>query len=344
MANEIAIRAVDSPARPVSFRLLGAFQVIVGGRAVTVGPPQVQRLLVKLLAANGAPVSTEELMAAVWDDAYGPGASNERVHGLAAVARRGLADAGLPDVLVNEYRKYRLGVPSALVDVHQFHDLTARARELAREGDQRAVGTLDQAMALCAGEPLAGLDGGWVDRYRLTLTAELRTTETMLYEAAIRHGEAYERLPRLSALHRERPEDERVAWLYMHALYRVGQAANALAVRQEFRRHLREAYGMDDCRALDDLEQRILRKDDDLLTPEAVSFPGSGAGPQSRPRGAAASPDAAKPGADAEPDDPPSGPQSAQPTATPSVINWFDAPVDARHAVFGTQVNNGVTR
>jgi DNA-binding SARP family transcriptional activator len=356
MGNEIVIRDAGSPARPVSFRLLGGFQVIVAGREVGVGPPQVQRFLVKLLAAKGAPVATEELMAAVWDDVYRPGASNERVHGLAAVARRGLTDAGLPDVLVNEYRKYRLDVPPALVDVHQFHELTARARELARDGDRRAVGMLEQALALRSGEPLAGLGGGWVDRYRLTLAAELRTTETLLYEAAIRHGEAYDRLPGLSALQRERPADERVTWLYMHALYRVGQPATALAVKQEFDRHLSDAYGLDAGHALNDLQQRILRKDDDLLTPEAVSFPDGEARSRSRRPGAGDSPGAAEPGtdarleadtepeADAERDEPSSDQQPDRPAATSMVVNLLSGPVDAKHAVFGTQVNLGVTR
>lgn len=362
MGNEIAIRDEGSPGRRVSFRLLGAFTVIAGSRAVSVGPPQVQRLLVKLLAAKGAPVATEELMAAVWDDVYGPGVTNERVHGLAAVARRGLTDAGLPDVLVNEYRKYRLDVPPALVDVHQFHELTARARELARDGDQRAVSTLEQAMALRSGDPLAGLGGGWVDRYRLTLTAELQTTETLLYEAAIRHGEACDRLPGLSALHRERPADERVTWLYMHALHRAGQSPRALAVKQEFDRYLNDAYGMDASHALDELQQRILREDDDLWTPEAVSFPDGEAGARSRrpsaadspgAPGSASAPEAPSPGdcpgagepeADAEREQPSSGQKPDQPAATSMVVNVLSGPVDAEHAVFGTQVNLGVTR
>ena len=53
-------------------------------------------------------------------------------------------------------------------------------------------------------------------------------------------------------------------------------------MKQDFDRHLRDEYGMDCGNALNDLFQRILRKDAALLTPEAISFPvgrGRRAGP-----------------------------------------------------------------
>ena len=353
MSREIAIRAENSPELPAAFRLLGTFQVTVGSREVWRGPAQVQRMLVKLLAVRGAAVTIDGLMQAIWDDVPAPGASPERVHTLAVMARRCLAKAGLPDALVNERGSYRLDVPPGLVDVHQFHELANRARELARTGDQGAIGLLERAVALHSGEPLAGLDGGWVDRYRLTLTEELHTAKVSLYEVAIRHGEAGERLAGLSELHRASPDDERVTWLFMHALVRTGQQHRALEVKQSFARHLRDEYGLDCSTALDQLYQRILNKDDELLMPEAVTFPAGEAGAGRQRQGTAAhgaggqetDAEQVRPEGDAG-CAPTSGNQATerQPTAAPTVHNVLYGPTDARYAVFGTQINYGGAR
>ena len=349
MSQEIAILDMNSPQIPAAFRLLGAFQVTVGSREVWQGTPQVQRMLVKLLAARGAAVTVDELMRATWDDDSGSAASPEGIHRLAVMARRCLVQAGLPGALVNEHRRYRLDVPPAQVDVHQFHELADRAREQVRAGDQRAIGLLEQAIALHSGEPLAGLAGGWVDRYRLTLTEELRMAKASLYEAAIKHGEAEARLAGLHQLHLESPDDERVTWLLMHALVRIGQQPRALAVRQEFARYLRDEYGLDCGNALDQLERRILNNDPALLTPEAVSFPGGEPGAEGR-RQSAPDPGGAPPETHAERDHPEddtgSAPRSGdraterQPAA-PSTVNHIYGPTDARYAVFGTQINGG---
>ena len=268
------------------------------------------------------------------------------------MARRCLAQAGMPDALVNERRRYRLDVPPSLVDVHQFHELADRAREQVRAGDQRAIGLLEQAIALHTGEPLAGLGGGWVDRYRLTLTEELRLAKVSLYEAAIRHGEAGARLAGLGELHLESPDDERVTWLLMHALVRTGQQPRALAVKQEFARHLRDEYGLDCGSALDQLCRRILNNDADLLTPAAISFPAGEPGAEGRRQGAA-DPGDAQPEMDAErdrPEDdtgsaPVSGDQATerQPAAA-STVNHIYGPTDARYAVFGTVIKYGGAR
>jgi SARP family transcriptional regulator, regulator of embCAB operon len=337
MSMEIAVKREDSPQVPVAFRLLGAFQLTVGGRPEWLGPEQAQRLLVKLLAARCVPVGNEELMRAIWDEVPGPGATTQALHHLVCVARRHLAAAGLRDVLVNGRGTYLLDVPPALVDVHMLHALTARARELSRDGGKGAVALLEQAVSLRAGEPLAGLRGAWIERYRHTLAEELDTAEQSFYETAIMHGEAHDRLPGLSALHRDRPGDERLTWLYMHALYRTGQQAEALAVKQESDRYLRDEYGMDCGKALNDLYQRILNKDDTLLTPGAVRFPAGEAGAQARPPG--------HPDPQASQREPDAGQHQAtgqrQETGTPTVSNVFNGPVDVRYGVIGPQTIHG---
>lgn len=356
MSMEIAIRhkVADSEQEPVCFRLLGGFRLTVAGQSQSPGPEQTQRLLVKLLAARCMSVDNDELMRAIWDRVPGPGATSEALHHLVGVARRRLADAGFQSVLSNGRGAYRLEIPPAQVDIHVFHTLIARARELCRAGDRDAVALLEQALRLRSGEPLAGLRGDWIDRYRQTLTAELRTAEQSFYEEAIRYGEAHDQLPGLSALHRDRPDDERVTWLYMHALYRGGEQMEALQVKRDFDRHLIEEYGSNCGNALNDLQQRILRKDAALLAPEAVSFPSGEVGARIRPPdhpdprdGQDKRPTEPEPSSadqDESPSDDRAADQRHERPAAPAVTNIFNKRVNAEHAVFGQQIIYGTPR
>jgi len=348
MSGEVAIN--DDGRGPATFRLLGAFRMTSAGRPHPPGPGQQQRLLVKLLAAKGMPVANDELMAAIWDEIPGPGATPEALHHLVSAVRRTLAATGLDDVLPNANGTYWLDVPPEHVDVHVFHALTERARALTRDGDRRAVGLLEEALRLCHGEPLAGLQGQWIDRYRYTLAEEIRAAELTRYETALSHGESRERLPGLSTLLREHPDDELVAWLYMHALYRAGQPTRALEVKREFSAQLLETNGTENGRALEDLYRRILANDDGLLAPEAVAFPGGVAGSRARRPVGPGSQDGqeqereeprrppARDGAPAAGDPAPG--QRHEPAAA-GVSNVFNGPVNAQRAVFGTQINYG---
>jgi DNA-binding SARP family transcriptional activator len=346
MSGEIAIRDGEEGRGPVTFRLLGAVRITRGEQSLSPGPAQQQRLLVKLLAAKGMPVANDELMAAIWDDVTGPGATSEALHHLVCAARKPLVAAGLGNVLRNAGGTYCLDVPPAYVDVHMFRAQTERARVLDRDGDQRAVRLLEDALGLCYGEPLAGLPGQWIDGYRYTLAEEIRAAHRALYQTAIRHGESCEGLPGLSTLLRERPDDELVAWLYMNALYRAGQPMRALEVKREFSAQMLEANATENGPALDDLYQRILRRDEDLLSPGALDFPGDGPGSRARRAGSDREQDQDR----EEPSQPDAGAagdsaaSQQQEPAQPGPHLVFNGPVNAKYGVFGTQVVYGRSR
>jgi DNA-binding SARP family transcriptional activator len=351
MNGEIAIRDGQEPATsPATFRLLGPVQIAGAGRRHPAGPGQQQRLLVKLLAAKGTRVANDELMAAIWDEVPGPGATLEALYHLVGAVRRTLAGAGLEDALHNTNGTYWLDVPPAHVDVHVFHALTEHGRTLARNGDQRAVARLEDALRLCHGEPLAGLPGRWVDGYRHTLAEEIRAAQLALYQTALRHGESRERLPGLSTLLRERPDDELVAWLYMHALYRAGQPTRALEVKSEFSAQLKKTTGMGYGRALNHLCERIQAKDGGLLMPEALDFPGGEAGarpphPGSRDGQGQEHEEPVQSPANADGPAPDNSAASQRPepaAAGPYLV--FNGPVNGQNAVFGTQINHGGAR
>jgi DNA-binding SARP family transcriptional activator len=351
MNGEIAIRDGQEPARgPVSFRLLGAFRIAGAGRAHPAGPGQQQRLLVKLLAAKGTRVANDELMSAIWNEVPGPGATLEALYHLVGPVRRTLAAAGLDDALHNTNGTYWLDVPPAHVDVHVFRALTERARALARTGDRQAVARFEDALRLCDGEPLAGLPGRWIDGYRYTLAGEIRTAQLALYETALRHGESRERLPGLSTLLRERPDDELVAWLYMHALYRAGQPTRAMEVKSEFSAQLKKTTGMGYGRALNHLCERIQAKDSSLLGPEALLFPGGEAGTRAPHPGSRDGQDQEREELHQSPanaDDPAPGDSAASQRPEPAAAGPYlviNGPVNGQNAVFGTQINYGGPR
>jgi DNA-binding SARP family transcriptional activator len=260
-----------NPESGLSFRLLGPLQMTAEGQPIELGPEQEQRMLVVLLTANGAPVSHAQLINAIWDDQ--PDRRLDALYHLASRLRRRLASAGHAGVLTGANGASKLAVSADSVDAHRFRELVARASQLdgADDGGQ-AVALLEEALRLHQGKPLTGMRGRWAEHYRWVLTEERRAAELTLYETAIRYGESRERLPALDALHQARPDDERVAWLLMHALYRTGRQAEALDVRRRVARDLSETTGAA-VKAFGDLYERILLQDHALLRPEALRFP-----------------------------------------------------------------------
>jgi DNA-binding SARP family transcriptional activator len=278
MNRQIAIRGQDAgslaeaPER-LAFWLFGPLRMTVGAQPQEIGPGRGQRLLVALLDARGLAVTRGRLTEVVWDDQ--PEGASDELNKLVLGLRRRLAVAGADGLLTTGNQAYQLDVRPEQVDVHRFHALTERARGL--DGGQQVV-LLEQALALHRGDPLAGLRGRWIDGYRHRLLEERHAAELALYEAAIKDGQAGERIPGLHMLLQERPADEWVAWLCMHALYRAGRQSDALDVWHAVSRHLGETIAADSRRALTDLYERILRQDDELLRPDAVEFPAGGRG------------------------------------------------------------------
>jgi DNA-binding SARP family transcriptional activator len=283
MNKQIAIRndrpggsAVAGRREPQDFRVLGALEMPIG----EIGSDQERRLLVALLSARGMPVTHGRLMEAIWDDV--PDGALDALYHLVRDLRKRLAAAGLAGVLIAANGTYRLNIAADRVDVHRFHALTSRVRDLGEGDDEQAVALLEEALGLHRGEPLAGLRGRWIGGYRHLLIEERRAAELALYEAAIRAGQSRERIAGLDRLFRDRPGDEWVAWLYMHALYRAGRQGDALEVWHAVTRHLDSTIAAASLKALSDLYESILRQDDDLLRPEAVSFPVGETGTRAR--------------------------------------------------------------
>ncbi|GAB3901997.1 hypothetical protein GCM10027612_66370 [Microbispora bryophytorum subsp. camponoti] len=112
----------DTPGVGMSFAVLGPLDVRRDGQPVEVGGRRLRALLTLLLLDAGRTVSTEALVAGVWDDRPPSGVGNA----LQALVSRLRATVGR-GLVVGEPSGYRLAVSPDQVDLHRFARLAGRA-------------------------------------------------------------------------------------------------------------------------------------------------------------------------------------------------------------------------
>ncbi|PTA43046.1 BTAD domain-containing putative transcriptional regulator [Micromonospora sp. RP3T] len=298
------------------FELLGPQRAWYADRPLDLGPAKQRAVLAVLLLAAGRPVPTGQIVEAVWPEeapVHGPNVVQKHVAGLRRVLEPDRSPRTPAQVLTLTDAGYLLRVAAESVDVTRFERGVRHARQAQAAGRTgAALAEVDAALTLWQGEPFTGFAGPWFDgaRHRLVeLRAVALETRTELELAAGRHGEAVGRLVELIA---EFPVRERLRLQLMLALYRSGRQAEALAAYRDFTGLLRDEYGIDPGEPLQDLHQRILRADPDLLLPATGPGP---AAPRTVPTPTAlpASPPVTAPLAVAAPASAPPAPTWAEP-------------------------------
>ena len=253
--------------RCMEFRLLGPVEVVEHGRPLALGARQRALLAVLLVHANEV-VSAERLIDAVWRGEPPVTAPTAlQVH----VARlRKLLGA---QRIVTRAPGYLLLVGADEVDSARFERLFADGRP-------------EDALALWRGRPLAEFESEQWAASEAARLQELRlSAEEERIEALLGRGGSP--VAELEVLVRAEPLRERRRGQLMHALYRAGRQADALAVFQQTRTTLIEELGIEPGRLLQGLEQAILRQDPALEATEHVA-PAAGPAPGPEPAHAAA--------------------------------------------------------
>jgi predicted ATPase/class 3 adenylate cyclase/DNA-binding SARP family transcriptional activator len=212
-----------------------------------------QRLLLAvLLAAQGAVVSTDALLEALWGDEQ-PVDPRGSLQSQVWRLRKGL---GADPSLQTTPDGYRVDVEAGC-DAHLFEQLMARAR--AETDPAAALACWEQALALWRGPAFLGL----ADHPALLVSAAALTA--MRSEAAharaqtlLALGRLPEALAAAESASREDPFAERPVEIAMRALTGQARTAEALSAYDAFRRRLAEETGLDPSAALAAVQAEIL--------------------------------------------------------------------------------------
>ncbi|MFC9077802.1 BTAD domain-containing putative transcriptional regulator [Streptomyces sp. NPDC057062] len=253
------------------FAVLGPVRAWRGAVEVDLGPPQQRAVLAALLLAEGTQVSMGELIDAVWGTrapVSAAGTLRTYVHRLRKVL--GPVGESVSSVLQSLGRGYRLHIGQDDVDFGVFHRLLARAEYAHDAGHlKEAADHWREALGLWQGSALSGVRGEFADAQRHRLGEQRLSAEAMLMRAEIELGSHVQAAGALVGLVRDHPLDERFRELLMLALYRSGRQAAALATYREAQALLADELGVDPGPGLQEMYQRVLRADGDLLAPAA---------------------------------------------------------------------------
>jgi len=280
----------------MDFRILGSLEVLDEGREVALGGSKQRALLAVLLLHANETLSTDRLIEELWGE-QPPATAAKTVQVHISRLRKSLAGGtAIPggDPVVTREHGYRLELDPECLDATRFERLLAEARsELAAQHPERAASTLEEALSLWRGEPLADLAYEPFAHREVARLADLRVAALhLLIEAKLALGAHVEVVGQLEALIAEHPYHEHLRAQLMLALYRSDRQAEALQAYQDARKKLVEELGIEPGERLRDLERAILAQDPALALPvlEAVEpppEPAPGAAPE---RSAAADP------------------------------------------------------
>ncbi|SCF74890.1 DNA-binding transcriptional activator of the SARP family [Streptomyces sp. Cmuel-A718b] len=245
------------------FTVLGPVRAWRGSELLSSGSPQQRALLTALLLREGRTVTAGELIDAFWGEDP-PSQALATIRTYASRLRKILGE----EALVSESGGYALRIGRGNLDLTLAEDLAFEAEKARAGGDRLQARTLiNKVLGLWDGEALSSVPGPYADNQRTRLEEwRLQLTETRL-DLDLEVGCHAEAVSELTALTAAYPLRERLRELLMVALYRSGRQAEALAVYADTRRLLAEELGVDPRPELAQLQQRILRADEELARP-----------------------------------------------------------------------------
>ncbi|MFF2548999.1 BTAD domain-containing putative transcriptional regulator [Kitasatospora sp. NPDC058063] len=259
------------PSPALRFQVLGPVQAWLDGKPVSLGSPQQQAVLSALLLHAGRPVTTQDLVDALWGDrppAQAVAALRTYVSRLRSVIEPRREVRAPAELLVSVADGYALRIPGEALDLTVFERLCAEAAAARTNGDkQDAHRLLTEALGLFSGRPLTGIPGPYADTQRLRLAERQVAAAEDLCAAALTIGQHAEIVGELNNLTTEHPLRERLRELLMLALYRCGRQAEALGVYTDTRKLLIEELGVEPGVGLSTMHTRILAADPALALP-----------------------------------------------------------------------------
>lgn len=265
--SRAALRDHDTPlAARTAPRAAGVSRIQLFGQIEVEGPSGVveiprgrsAQILASLAAACPSALSLTQFERYAWSDVDIP--SPNAVYTAMSRMRRLLQSIGV-DPIVTDGRGYRLAVDPHIIDVVHF-DETAH---LARTQDR---GAIEHALSLWSGEPLPGVSGALLDRWRNRLIEHRASLTDSLALAMLADGDAAEAEEVSLDLLADCPWRETTWAIAVVAAYRTSRTVASLDVLRSATDGLRERLGLDPGPALAGMEMMVLTHDTRLLDDE----------------------------------------------------------------------------
>ena len=220
---------LETAASRLAIRTFGGLSVSIDGipQADATWPAAARRLLELLLSVPGGRTTAHEAAQALWPSNSPRAARNSfnvALHGLRRALESELTDGSRSRYVVRDGRLYRLCLERLTCDAEDFARLARQSAPL----DESAVRRLAGAIALHAGEFLAGSEEPFAEKRRTQLRSQLLDGLEVLarwYATAGRRDLAVPVLKRLVALEPGRRE----AWEQLMELHETPDAAGQLA-------------------------------------------------------------------------------------------------------------------
>ncbi|MEU4209985.1 BTAD domain-containing putative transcriptional regulator [Streptomyces sp. NPDC026206] len=264
----------DEGNRRLRFHVLGPVRAERDGRPLPLGSPHERAALAALLLHGGRPLTTPELIEALWGDAPPEQAAatvDAYLSRLRAALEQGRPPGEHTALLVSTDDGHAVHAPAGTLDAAVFDEHLAAAFSARARGDfAGAYQRLSAGLALWEGTPLAALPGPYAARERARLTDVGAAAREELLDCALALGRHAEAVADLRALVSEHPLRERARGLLMLALHRAGRQAEALAAFADARRLLAAEHGTGPGPALTRLYEQVLAGDPALLAPAAA--------------------------------------------------------------------------
>jgi DNA-binding SARP family transcriptional activator/WD40 repeat protein len=263
----------------MEFRILGSLKALDEGRVVTPRGTKQRALLALLLLHANETLSVDRLIDELWGESP-PATAAKTVQVHISQLRKTLGGGsgnGSDGVIVTREHGYELKLEPDQLDAELFELRVAEGRrELAEGRLEQGISTLEEALSLWDGPPLADLSYEPFAQREIARLDDLRAAALeQLIEAKLELGRHDEVVPRLETLISEHPYRERFRAQLMLALYRCDRQADALQAYQDARRELVEELGIEPGERLRELERAILAQDPALAVPavEAAELP-----------------------------------------------------------------------
>lgn len=249
------------------------------GVPVKVAERKLRLLLVALVAAEGAPVSTDALIDRLWD--HNLPANPRNVLRAKLSHLRTILDTAHPgarDALERTPAGYRLAVEDSSVDAARFKAAVGRARRC--ESPAQKAEALQETLALWRGEPYGDIgDETWLAPVVADLTQMHGDAVELLVETLVEVGEPHQAIDHGTRVLGDFPTRERLVGALMLALVQVGRQHEALEAFESLRHRLANELGVDPGPQVRELHTRILRQDPAVST---ATVPATGSGAPAR--------------------------------------------------------------